>query len=78
MNINKFFSIFVIFLFFLSCSKKIEVEEALKERSLDLQMIEAYEQGMSHLRVAMYYLQQKNLMKLKYYTHNQYGHLGQL
>ena len=50
MNLNKFFSIFVIFLFFLSCSKKIEVEEALKERSLDLQMIEAYEQGMSSLK----------------------------
>ena len=50
MNINKFFSIFVIFLFFLSCSKKIETDEALKERSLDLQMIEAYEQGISALK----------------------------
>ena len=50
MNINKFFYIIVIFLFFLSCSKKIETEDALKERSLDLQMIEAYEQGMSSLK----------------------------
>ena len=50
MNINKFFSVFVIFLFFLSCSKKIETDEALKERSLDLQMIEAYEQGISALK----------------------------
>ena len=50
MNLHKFFSIFIIFLFFISCSKKIEKENALKERSLDLQMIEAYEEGMSSLK----------------------------
>ncbi len=50
MNLHKFFSIFIIFLFFISCSKKIEKENVLKERSLDLQMIEAYEEGMSSLK----------------------------
>ena len=50
MNLYKFFSIIFIFLFLASCSKKIEKNDALKERSLDLQMIEAYEEGMSSLK----------------------------
>ena len=49
MNIHKFFSLIFIILFFVSCSKKIEKDDALKERSLDLQMIEAYKEGMSSL-----------------------------
>ena len=50
MNLHKFFSLIFIFLFFVSCSKKIEKDDALKERSLDLQMIEAYKEGMSSLK----------------------------
>jgi len=49
MNFHKFFSLIFIILFFVSCSKKIEKDDALKERSLDLQMIEAYKEGMSSL-----------------------------
>ena len=50
MNLHKFFYIIIIFLFFISCSKKIDEDNVLKERSLDLQMIEAYEEGMSSLK----------------------------
>ncbi len=41
-------SLILILFYFSSCSKKIEVEE-IKEVSVDLQMIEAYEEGMRQL-----------------------------
>ena len=47
-TINLFF-IFVIFAFFTSCSKKEEKVSIIKEKSLDLQVLDAYEEGMSSL-----------------------------
>ena len=47
-TINLFF-IFVIFAFFISCSKKEEKVSIIKEKSLDLQVLDAYEEGMSSL-----------------------------
>ena len=48
MNLILKLSIILLFLTVMSCSKKIEVEQ-IKEVSVDLQMIEAYEEGMKQL-----------------------------
>lgn len=48
MNLILKLSIILLFLTAMSCSKKIEVEQ-IKEVSVDLQMIEAYEEGMKQL-----------------------------
>jgi len=48
MNLILKLSIILLFLFVVSCSKTIEVEQ-IKEVSVDLQMIEAYEEGMKQL-----------------------------
>ena len=48
MNFILKLSIILLFLTLMSCSKKIEVEQ-IKEVSVDLQMIEAYEEGMKQL-----------------------------
>ena len=47
-TINLFF-IFVIFAFCISCSKKEEKVSIIKEKSLDLQVLDAYEEGISSL-----------------------------
>ncbi len=50
MNFILKLSIILLFLTPVSCSKKIEVEQ-IKEVSVDLQMIEAYEEGMKQLNL---------------------------
>ena len=50
MNLILKLSIILLFLTVMSCSKKIEVEQ-IKEVSVDLQMIEAYEEGMKQLNL---------------------------
>ena len=50
MNLILKLSIILLFLILVSCSKKIEVEQ-IKEVSVDLQMIEAYEEGMKQLNL---------------------------
>ncbi len=50
MNLILKLSIILLFLTLVSCSKKIEVEQ-IKEVSVDIQMIEAYEEGMKQLNL---------------------------
>ena len=50
MNFILKLSIILLFLTLVSCSKKIEVEQ-IKEVSVDLQMIEAYEEGIKQLNL---------------------------
>ena len=50
MNLILKLSIILLFLALVSCSKKIEVDQ-IKEVSVDLQMIEAYEEGMKQLNL---------------------------
>ena len=50
MNLILKLSVILLFLTLVSCSKKIEVEQ-IKEVSVDLQMIEAYEEGMKQLNL---------------------------
>ena len=49
MKINNIFSILLITLFLLSCSKDIQKKSIINEKNLDLQVLEAYEQGMKSL-----------------------------
>tara|TARA_B100001093_G_scaffold142884_1_gene135378 strand:+ start:272 stop:1120 length:849 start_codon:yes stop_codon:yes gene_type:complete len=46
---NKFFLFIVLFIVLISCSKKEIKNSAIKEKSLDLQVLEAYREGMNSL-----------------------------
>ena len=49
MDINKFIKLVIICLLFISCSKKNIKQSVIKEKSLDLQVLEAYEEGINSL-----------------------------
>ena len=49
MKKNKFINFLIIFLFCISCSNKEINENLIKEKSLDLQVLEAYKEGMEAL-----------------------------
>ena len=46
----KIILIFLLILFFASCSKKIVEKSIIKEKDIELQMIEAYQQGLKELK----------------------------
>ena len=46
---NKCFLLFFVLILFLSCSKDVEKESVLKQKSLDLQIREAYSEGLESL-----------------------------
>ena len=47
---NKFFLFIILFTALVSCSKKEEIKQSIiKEKSLDLQVLEAYQEGMENL-----------------------------
>ena len=50
MSIRSLIYIFVIFIFCLSCAKNIEEKSVIKETNLELQMIEAYQEGLEELK----------------------------
>ena len=50
MSIRSLTYIFLIFIFCLSCTKKIEEKSVIKETNLELQMMEAYQEGMKELK----------------------------
>ena len=47
MKINNFFSIFLIVFLLMGCAKEVENKSVINEKDLDLQVLEAYEQGMN-------------------------------
>ena len=49
MKINLIFNCFLIFLFFVSCTKKEIKKSVINEKSLDLQVFEAYKEGIDSL-----------------------------
>ncbi len=49
MRFIKFFSIFLLIIFFNSCSKDISKKSVIKEKGLELQVLEAYEEGVDNL-----------------------------
>ena len=50
MKINKFLLFFVFILILASCSKDETRKSVIKEKSLDLQVLEAYQEGMNYLK----------------------------
>ena len=50
MSVRSIIYIFLIFIFCLSCTKKIEEKSVIKETNLELQMIEAYQEGLEELK----------------------------
>ena len=46
---NKFFLLFTIIMFAFSCSKEKSKQSVINEKSLDMQVLEAYEEGMNSL-----------------------------
>jgi outer membrane protein assembly factor BamD len=50
MSIRSLIYIFAIFIVCLSCTKKIEEKSVIKETNLELQMIEAYQEGLKELK----------------------------
>ena len=67
----KFIYVIIIILTF-SCSKKTEQVTTLKEKNLESQMIEVYNQGMKNLKRDVIYAG-KNLVKQNYYFRNLFG-----
>ncbi|MDA7577316.1 outer membrane protein assembly factor BamD [Candidatus Pelagibacter sp.] len=49
MKINIFFSLLLILFFCISCSKEVKKKSVINEKSLDLQVLEAYEEGKKSL-----------------------------
>ena len=50
MKINNFFLFIIIIIFFNSCSKEEIKKSTIKEKSLDLQVLEAYQEGIKSLK----------------------------
>ncbi len=50
MQLNKLFILFIFFLFMISCSQKEIQKSVITEKSLELQVLEAYEEGMDSLK----------------------------
>ena len=49
---NKFFLFIILFVVLVSCTKKDEIKKSvIKEKSLDLQVLEAYQEGMKNLEL---------------------------
>ena len=46
---NKYFLLFFVLILFVSCSKDVEKESVIKQKSLDLQIREAYSEGLEAL-----------------------------
>ena len=49
MKINNFFSIFLMIFLLLGCAKEVKNKSVIDEKDLDLQVLEAYEEGMNAL-----------------------------
>ena len=73
MKIYNLISLLLIIFFFMSCSKENLKKSVINQKSLDLQVLEAYNEGKKSLKEVMYCTQQKNLMKLKHYSLNLSG-----
>ena len=53
------FFILISTLLLISCAKEKQVKSVIQEKNLELQVLEAYEEGLNSLKEAMFYLLQK-------------------
>ena len=77
MKISIFIKIILICLFCISCSKQQIEKSKINEKSLDLQVLEAYEEGVKAMEGGDVLYAAKNLMRQKHYSLNQIGHPNQ-
>ena len=78
MSIKNLIYLIIILLIFASCSKENVKKSSIKEKSLELQVKEAYEEGKKELESGDVYLGPKKLKKQKFCFLNQNGHQNQL
>ena len=71
----RFRIIFLIILMIVcySCSKETIKKSVINEKSLEMQVLEAYQEGVAALEGGDVLFAAKNLMRLKYYFLNLYG-----
>ena len=60
-----------------SCSKEVIRDSSINEKNLDLQVIEAYKEGIKSLNEGDVLFAAKKFMRQKFYSPNQYGHQNQ-
>ena len=77
MKILNSFICLILIILTVSCSKDEKIS-VVKEKNIETQMIEAFEEGYKELENETFYLLRKNLMKLNFSIHNLNGHLEQL
>ena len=70
---NLLFFVFIS-IFFISCSKDTKKISVLTEKNLDMQVLDAYKEGMKELDSGYNLMAAKNSMKLKYYFPSLNGH----
>ena len=63
----------MLIIFSSSCSKKEEKISIIKEKKMDLQMIDAYKEGIKAFEEGDALFAAKNLMRLKYCFPNRFG-----
>ena len=78
MKIFNFLIIVLIFTSLASCSNKEEKISLIKEDNLEMQMIEAYNEGLKEFNRGDIFLLLKNLMRLNFYILNLHGLRDQL
>ena len=62
----KLIFIFSLFIFCLSCSKKVVEETLIKEKDIELQMIAAYEEGLKELKKVVFF----SFVKFSFFNKN--------
>ena len=72
MKFKNFFALFFVYLAITSCSRNFK-KSIINEKSLDLQVLEAYQEGKKELERGDVILQQKNLMKQKFYFQSKWA-----
>ena len=78
MQITKFICLILLIIPLISCSKDKINKSVIKEKDMESQVLEAYEEGLKSLKQGDVILLQKNLMKLKLYFLNLNGHPNRL
>ena len=69
----KIFTFLISILLFISCSKENIKKSSINQKSLDLQVTEAYEEGMKSLKEGDVLFAAKNSMRQKFYFPSQCG-----
>ena len=73
MNFDKILYFLIIFFIFISCSQKEIKKSVIKEKSLDLQVYEAYQEGKESLESGDVLFAAKSLMSQKFFPQSDWA-----